>query len=221
MRTAAQIYEEYRIPSWLQEHQLRVAAVAKYVAERIAGTDVDLVVQGGLFHDMGNILKFDFSSDLLLSRVKEEGVEHWRAIYNDFRANYGDEEHAATHAIGVEIGLREDALQLMSDMGFSKAERVARHGSWELKCVEYGDMRVSPDGITSIELRLAEGRARYLKRIGGTFGGSSDGASFERNKAFVLDMERQLVAAANFDVLEISDASLAMDIESLKKYAIS
>lgn len=222
MRTVVEIYEEYRIAPWLQLHQLRVTAIARFLAERIPGTHIDTVVQAALFHDMGNVLKFDFTSDLLLSYVQEKGVEYWKEIQDDFRARYGDDEHSATNSICKEIGLSAAVIDLIDHMGFSKAGETLRSESWELKCVEYGDMRVSPAGIVSIEDRLAEGRTRYLKRTDGvTYGSSHDEEEFEKNKKLFLEVEKQLATRGNFDPKEVTNERLAASIEELKKYALS
>ena len=58
--TILEIYEKYKIMPQLQEHQLRVASVAKTICDHLlVPVHTDHVVSVCLLHDMGNILKFD------------------------------------------------------------------------------------------------------------------------------------------------------------------
>ncbi len=62
MKTVQQIYNDYNILPLLQLHQLRVAGVAKLITESITiPVDAQAVVLACLFHDMGNIIKADFT----------------------------------------------------------------------------------------------------------------------------------------------------------------
>ncbi|USN54769.1 MAG: HD domain-containing protein [Candidatus Peribacteria bacterium] len=54
------IYTQYQIPPSLQEHMLRVAAVAEQICLH-SSQEIDhaTIVTAALLHDMGNIIKFN------------------------------------------------------------------------------------------------------------------------------------------------------------------
>ena len=83
MRTIQQIYSDYKIMPNLQLHQLRVASVAKIIAENFKEKlDKESIVIACLFHDMGNIIKFNFS--YFTEFLKPEGLEYWQAVKNEY-----------------------------------------------------------------------------------------------------------------------------------------
>ena len=177
MRTAPDIYTEYRIPPWLQEHQLRVAAVGVLFA-RAAGADERPVALTGLFHDMGNILKMDLSGERDVAGAEAgTDVEEWRAVREDFRAKYGDDEHAAALAIGRGIGLPEAVIGMIDNMRFARTEWILKGAPLEMRIAKYADLRVAPYGIVPLDERLAEARERYRGR---KFDASSEGYSPEK-----------------------------------------
>lgn len=57
----AEIYQKYKVPPNLQEHMLRVAAMAEIIANSWPNNSLDreILLLACLTHDMGNILKFD------------------------------------------------------------------------------------------------------------------------------------------------------------------
>lgn len=161
--TAADAYAQYKIPPFLQLHQLRVAAVAKTIAEEFASPlDTRALTIAGLFHDMGNIIKFDFTK--FPETTAPEGAEYWQKVQKDFVRRYGPDEHHATIAIGHELHLPLQAMRYIEQVGFSKLLNIRASHSMELKIVEYADLRVAPYGVVSQAERLEEGRARYANR---------------------------------------------------------
>ena len=110
MRTPRELYAQYRIMPKLQLHQLRVTAVAqticKVFAERV---DERTVVTACLFHDMGNIIKFDLTK--FPDFLEPEGLEHWSQVKKEFEEKYGFDQHAATLMIARELGLSVPVLE--------------------------------------------------------------------------------------------------------------
>ncbi len=160
MKTVQQIYDEYRLMSGLQLHQLRVAAVAKIICDSFKGDiDTQSIILGCLFHDMGNIIKSDLSH--FPEFLKPQGLEYWKKVKTDYIKKYGDKEHVATIAIAKEIPLPEGAIECLSHVGFEYAEGNDKSGSFENKICNYSDVRASPHGVVSMEERLEEGRKRY------------------------------------------------------------
>ena len=100
MRTAGEIYAAYTIMPALQLHQLRVAAVGKMIADHFSGTlHSNDVILACLFHDTGNIIKFDLDNDVLSQLREPEGKEYWQRVKDEWIAKYGNDEHVASLAI--------------------------------------------------------------------------------------------------------------------------
>src|SRR3989344_4139901 len=159
MRTLRQIYTEYKIMPSLQLHQLRVASVAKLICGSFTKpVNEKEVVLACLFHDMGNILKFDLT--VFPEFVEPEGLKYWQKVQEEYRAKYGSDQHEASLKIARGLGLSDAVLLCIDSVAFSKAERTFAEGSWEQKICEYADTRVSPSGVLSLRDRLEEGRKR-------------------------------------------------------------
>ncbi len=170
---------------------------------------------------MGNILKMDLSPQRRLKGLEDEDIGHWIAVQDDFRAKYGSDEHAASLAIGREIGLPDTVIEMMDNMRFSRTEWILREATPEMRIAKYADLRVAPYGITSLEERLAEARERYRDK---KFDASSEGYSHEKLAA-IEDMCRELgrmvLASAGMEESATTDATAAPVIEELKKLEIS
>lgn len=205
MRTVRDIYNAYRIMPALQEHQLRVASVAKFAAHHLQKPlDTENVVLACLFHDMGNIIKSRF--ELLPELIGAEGREYWEKVKSDYIYNYGENEHDATIQIAQEIGLPVAAVVYISCLGFSKMLDIVRDSSREQKLCEYADMRVSPFGIVSVEERLREGSVRYAKHPDE---GGFNVVTYEELKAATYELERQLFEGQNIRPEDITPESCA------------
>jgi hypothetical protein len=219
MRTVSEIYEHYRIPPWLQMHQLRVAAVGKTVAERIEGTDTSAVVLCCLFHDMGNILKFDLRSSAPLASMIPDGERaYWINVQKEYEAAYGSNEHRATEAIAREIGLPPVVLSLIRDMGFSKAASILQGSRLELFAVEYADQRVGPMGVLSLEDRLSDGNRRYAGRYGQAT--TEEQVPYKENVEALYCIEDRLMELAQMVPKAINDVSIAPTINELQSFRI-
>ncbi len=147
----------------LQQHQLRVAAVARMIYDSLSiPLDKEGVVNICLFHDMGNIIKFDLS--YFPDFIKPEGLDYWQNVKNQFVEKYGKNEHIATEAICRELGLCESQLTYLNTIGFTRAKQALESESLEQMICCYADQRVGPHGMLSIEERLEDGRKRYANR---------------------------------------------------------
>lgn len=215
MKTPREIYAAYKIMPNLQLHQLRVAAVGKLICdnfnEPVNERDVILAC---LFHDMGNILKFNLTKFPEFTAPQGEG--YWEEVKTGYRAKYGNDEHAATQAIMEELGLPENVRSLMKGIGFSQVDSVAASESAERKIIQYGDLRIGPSGVLSLEERLDEGRKRYIgtaHSIGGT-----DGDRYKVLVEAALEIEQQIFASAKIKPEDINDTSVAPLIEELWEY---
>ncbi len=158
----SEIYTEYKIPTILQEHMLRVAAVASIICD--SRNDIlpkEEIVKACLLHDMGNILKFKWDS--LSEFLKPEGIPYWQSVQEEYRQKYGVNEHEATLKIIKEIGVSEKVLNLVAGVDFMEVFS-ALNKSVEDQIMLYSDCRVDPFGIVSFRDRLSEGRKRYVPK---------------------------------------------------------
>lgn len=218
MRTPREIYSAYKIMPSLQTHQLCVAAVAKMICDNfkkpIHTRDVVLAC---LFHDMGNILKFDLT--IFPEFTHPEGVEYWERVKAEFVKKYGTDHHAASQIIAREIGLSETVVGHIGLIGFSHALEILEGDSFEKKICEYSDMRVGPHGVLSLEDRIADGRKRYITRKGNVSADWKD--QFERLKGIEEKLEKQVFAETTTVPEDINDASIAPLTKELSEYAVA
>ncbi|QQS43327.1 HD domain-containing protein [Candidatus Roizmanbacteria bacterium] len=163
--TIQEVYQRYRITPALQLHQYRVAAIASYLSDNIKAVNKQKkeIVMACLLHDMGNIIKFNM--ELFPEFFEPEGVEYWQQVKDDFIDKYGTDEHIATIEIAKEVlgdmPERERILDLIDAIGFSNAKRNAESSDYGWKIAAYSDMRVEPQGVTTLESRLRDGNKRF------------------------------------------------------------
>jgi hypothetical protein len=213
MKVVKDLYSHYRIPPHLQMHQLRVAAIGKVIAEaQGSACDVTLVVQTGLLHDMGNIMKVQFH--VFPEFWKQEGVAYWEKVQQDFFETYGNDEHKATIAIAREIGVSEAVITCFDMISFSQIESLMSTGTLEQKIANYADMRVGPFGVLSLSERLDEIKHRYSARTDRPF-------NLERHNAFAkyeLQLEQELFQNISLRPEDITDTHIAPIIQQLSCY---
>jgi 5'-deoxynucleotidase YfbR-like HD superfamily hydrolase len=213
MRTAQDIYESYRIFPALQMHQLRVAAVGKTICDALLeDVDTSSVILACLFHDMGNIIKSDFTA--FPEFCEPEGIAHWELVKKEFIETYGPDEHKATLIIAREIGLPEDVIEHIDGIGFSKLERTRDDDSFESKIVEYADTRVAPHGVVSQEGRMYDARERY-KHV------PREVDRFDELFAAAREIERQIFGATAMSPEDITEASIQPLIDKLRSTEVA
>lgn len=216
MRSAQQIYDEYKIMPALQLHQLRVAAVAKFVCDGLEkDVNTDHVVLACLFHDMGNIIKMDLTR--FPEFRAEKGQEYWEGVKASFIERYGEKSHEGNVAIAKEIGLPSAVIALVDGVSFSNIGKIVAGTSFDLKIVEYADCRVGPHGVLSLKERLAEARSRYL----------GSGKSYYTEEGFALlaksaeELEAQIFERVSRRPEDINDAAIASLLDELRNYVVA
>lgn len=214
------VYQKYRTPSIVQRHQLRVAAVGKFVAGRIPGIQEETVVLTGLFHDMGNILKMDLSPKApLLSLMAPDTRDTLLSVQAEYRQIYGHDEHAASISIGREIGLSATVLAMIDNMRFSKTEWILERAPIEMKIAKYADLRVAPSGIVPLRERLDEAALRYQGKSYDT-GDPYDLEVLRRTEGYCFAIERIVCEKAGIDPSVINEESVASIIDGLGEYYV-
>lgn len=214
MKTVQQIYTDYKIMSGLQMHQLRVAAVAKVIADSFDGPlDKQSIIFACLFHDMGNIIKSDLG--YFPEFLEPQGKEYWQRVKDEYIKKYGEKEHIATEIIAREIGLSAQVLRNIEHVGFSHATENEAGDSFEYKICNYSDMRVNPHGVVSMQERIADGKKRY-----GDKNHAITGGRFESLVQSLKNIEQQIFSKCGITPAEITNERIKSSIEELKNLTI-
>lgn len=217
MRTPREIYAEYKIMPNLQLHQLRVAAVGKRIAESAPyALDEKSIILAGLFHDMGNIIKSDFS--VFPEFCEPEGVAHWESVKAEFIQKYGPKTHRANIMIAQELKLPQRVIDIIDAVGFSNIKNVSDTDSWEKKVVEYADCRVGPKGVLSLEERHEEAHIRYMTRM--PENEKYTEYEYEQLITSAAEIETQLFVMSTITSAEITDEVITSIIEQLWDYPV-
>jgi hypothetical protein len=214
--TILEIYEKYKIMPNLQLHQLRVAAVAKQICDNLnepVGSKV--VIEACLFHDMGNIIKFDLTH--FPESVGPKGLNYWESVKQDFIKKYGPDEHIASLDIAKELGMNQAVLDCIESIDFKHTEATLASNVLEPKICDHADMRVDPHGVVSLHDRLEEGRKRYAKRQRYWLTDEQRG----RIEQACYDIEKRIFQNSNIKPSDITNESVAPIIEELKTYKLS
>jgi hypothetical protein len=211
-----EIYKKYQIMPQLAEHQLRVAAVAEIICSHISvPVNKHDVVVACLLHDMGNIVKFNFS-ETTKEMVGEEvygQLDYWERVKREFLEKYGVGSHNATNKIVEELGLGERVRELVNSVGFHQGIKNAAGNDFEKKVCTYSDMRVMPLGVGLLEDRLADLRRRYKNHQEG----SGERDSFE---IALREIEGQIFEHCSIKPDDIAEAAIAERKEQLKSFEV-
>jgi len=206
------VYKKYKIMPNLQEHMLRVAAVASIICDNFdEPLPKEDIIAACLLHDMGNILKFKLEHFPEFN--KPEGMEYWRGIQEEYKNKYGESEHKASIEIAKDLKVSEKIISLITSISFLGAPDTAAGDNFGDKIVEYGDSRVTPFGIVSLEERIADLRKRYAHR-------GEDTPERRAYEEAARQIEKQIFAKCKIKPEDITDESVAHIITELKKFVI-
>jgi hypothetical protein len=218
--TILDIYTTYSIPENLQMHMLRVASIGSIICEDLrskVSIDTDLVVKTLLLHDIGNIIKYDFSRSHLLSPADFARIEEIKATQREFVKKYGESVDLATEKIITEVASDKRVLQLFLESKGEYAEEIIKDDVYDRKICYYCDMRVGPFGVVSIEQRFMDLVDRYAQK------GELLQQQYNRLKVyedFCKTIEEQLQFVATISLQRINDALVNNEIEFVKKTVI-
>lgn len=218
--TILEVYQKYQIMPQLQEHQLRVAGVAKAILENLeTDTDRENVIQACLFHDMGNIIKFDLSitDKLLPGKFTKLDLEYWQKVKDEYVVKYGKDEHHAALKIAREVGASERVVELIDCIGFQNGQKNAETEDFGKKICAYSDMRVGPSGIIGLDERFADLRVRYdYKHL--LMGGNENlRLEFE---AGLREIEKQIFLQSRIKPEDITEDMIEKTMRDLKNIEI-
>lgn len=156
-----QIYKTYFIPKNLQEHMLRVTALAEIILEHWIGKKVDnqAIIQACILHDIAKPMNFDLTKQALFDISPSDNIK-LEKLQKDLKTKYGTDEHSATVKICEEIGLSPVAVKILKYFEWSYIPYLLKTGNTESLISVYCDMRISPKGILPLYKRLNELKKR-------------------------------------------------------------
>jgi len=217
-----EIYKKYQIMPNLAEHQFTVAAVADMICENLTLTPAlsqrerESVVAACLLHDMGNIIKFDLAKTNSVLNINID-VEFWQKVKDDYVKKYGTDEHEAAIIIAKDLGVSDRVVELIDCIGFNTGTINAESKDFGRKICAYSDMRVWPQGVTSLENRLADLRKRYGNMFHQMGGDEAKRAGFENG---IRKIERQIFEHCKIKPEDITEEATAQIKERLKSFEI-
>ncbi len=207
------LYKKYSIPTNLQQHMFRVAALGNIICDHLRNiqADKDIITQMLLLHDMGNILKFDFSNLDLFDEEDKSQIDKYRKAQHEFKKKYGNHPDEATVSIIEETASNSKVLELYKNSHWENAKDFVNSEHWDRKIACYSDMRIGPFGILSLKERfdnLISRRPETKQRLNELY---SDGKK----------LEKQLQDTTTNNLLTIDDEILNKRFQYLQHLNIS
>jgi hypothetical protein len=157
----SKIYAQYGIPLNLQEHMLRVGALASILLDHWIGPTVNkpAIIETCLFHDITKPLTFDMDRQAQYVKSPEE-LESIRQVHDSLITHYGNDEHQAAIKIFKEIGCLPHSIELINNLEWIYLPHLLKVNKLDSLIPIYCDMRIGPKGILSMPDRLADLQAR-------------------------------------------------------------
>jgi hypothetical protein len=211
----SKIYEKYKIMPQLQLHQLRVAGVASVICDNFQKPiDKSSIISACLLHDMGNIVKFKL--DLYPENLEPQGIDYWENVKNKYIKKYGKDDHIATNKITNELNINKNIQDIILSYGFAQATKTYKTTHLEYKIAVYSDMRVAPERVVSLNVRLAEGKKRYAEKINAKY----TPEEFEFNASLWKKIEKQIFSQCKIKPNDITEEKVQPLIEKLRNLKI-
>ena len=205
------------MPNNVRKHMMRVAAITELICESMnPKIDSSDLVAVSLIHDLGNIVKMDFSHKekiLLLDKKDQKNIGFLKQKQNEFWEKYGKDDNKVNELIAKEMGVTKRVLYLLEHKGIEHRETNFWVNDLELMILFYADCRVAPKRVTSLKNRIKE----YAKR----YSFDKDPIKVENSKKFTLfslDIEKKIFTHLNFKPTFISNKSVE---KYIKKYKAS
>ena len=155
------VYKKYRVPQNLQEHMLRVGALASILTDNWVGADIDKfsIVQASLLHYIAKPMNFDLEKQAQFGMSAAE-INELEKLQNYLRDRYGTDEHAATVGIVEDLGCSSTTVRIVDNLEWSEIPRVMEGNDIESLIVIYCDMKIGFNGILALDDRLANLKSR-------------------------------------------------------------
>lgn len=210
------LYSIYKLPPNLQRHLFLVSAVGKYIVDHWQGPKInrEQVVKTLLVHDLGNLVKYDFSSQAQLLDSSLDPL-YWSEVQEELIRRYGSKDIKATTSMLEELGIDRKTRQYVTRMNASRLQDVYQE-ELELQICEYADMRIAPQGVTSLEKRLKDVKNRYQVK-GSTW---ANDELFNKNLEFGKKIEKRLAKHTQQDLSRLSEQDLEESLVKLSQYQL-
>lgn len=165
----SKVYRTFSITPNLQEHMLTVTKVALFITDHWTGPELDKnrIKKAALVHDLGNIVKFDFTAHPEFLGGEQKRVDYWKEKQKEIVRKYGSDDHEATKLMLNGLGFDNDSIEAISSKSFGNSVAVKDSNNWDLKILLYSDLRVLPWGVGTLEERfkdISERMPQYNKR---------------------------------------------------------
>lgn len=151
------IYQQYHLPQTLQQHMLRVGALAALIVKNWQGPPIDkqAIIQVCLFHDIAKPMSFDYSKRNQFSPPPKQ-FKKLKDFQKIIKQKYGSNEHQATVKIFEAIDCSPQAIKLINNFEWHYTPRLFKSKEIESLIPIYCDMRIGPKGILSFQDRFKE-----------------------------------------------------------------
>jgi len=155
------VYEEYQVPKNLQEHMLRVGALASILTDNWLNDDIDRfsIIQACLLHDIAKPMNFDLAKQAQFGMSPAE-IDKLEKLQNRLKVRYGTDEHTATVGIIKDLGCNSTTVRIVDNLEWSYIPRVMSANDIESLIAIYCDMRIGLKGILTLDDRLADLKTR-------------------------------------------------------------
>ncbi len=217
-RQIQKIYQHLHIPVPLQKHMLYAASLGYLIAHnwRIKNTiNHDIIITSLLCHDLGNLVKFDLTSDLTKQMYTAKQIENLQIIQNNHIKKFGENEHTATANICQSLNLNAQILQTIDSIRF-EAQKAVQSNNWNHKICNYCDYRIAPQGLTSLKQRLKDLMIRYKHE----YTQIDKQRYFAQQHKLKQKLEKQIQNNCLLQLNKLEVKDLPDIIEKLKQYEI-
>lgn len=210
-----ELYRRYKIPTKLQQHMLRAAAVSKLICDNWEGPPINEsdILTTMLIHDIGNMVKIDFSRNS--ETVVGQDYQYWSGVRDYYIHTYGTDDHIITFNIAYELGLSMRILWLVINKMIIHNEMIEMSRDYELKICAYSDQRVGPDGVLQLEERFTDLKKRYSKR---EFQSRYPRSDYLIKSSY--EIERQIMRYSRLRPTDITDKSISDILKDLSTYTL-
>ena len=199
-----QTYNRYQIPTNLQQHMLRVGALAQIILDHWQGVSIDKqsVVTCALYHDIAKPVTFDIEKQRKYVASEEDFNKVKRTIV-DMISKYGGEEHVAVIKIFEEIGCSAETIRLINNLEWIYTPRLIQENDIPALLLNYCDMRIGPKGILRVQDRFADLKSR------------APFAGIDEIAALSPKLESTIQALTTINLNDITDDQIAAQIQKL------
>lgn len=199
-----QTYIRYQISANLQQHMLRVGALAQIILDQWKDVSIDKqsIITCALYHDIAKPVTFDIEKQRQYVATEEDFNQVKRTI-EDMIKKYGAKEHIAVIKIFEEIGCSSETIRLINNLEWIYTPRLLQENNIPALLLNYCDMRIGPKGILPIQERFADLKSR------------APFAGIDEIAALSPELESTIQALTTINLNNITDDQIDTQIQKL------